>query len=60
MTKRLAERQFLVVEPPPPEPPQVRVGVGTEPLDKEPPTIFVEVRTELFQRGVGVTGFRRR
>lgn len=55
MTKRLEERQFVVVEPPL-EPPQVRVEVRTEPLDKEPPGILVEVRTELFQRGVGVTG----
>ena len=28
--------------------------------DKEPPGILVEVRTELFQRGVGVTGSRLR
>ena len=60
MTKRLEERQFVVVEPPPLGPPQVRVEVRTEPLDKEPPGILVEVRTELFQRGVGVTGSRRR
>ena len=60
MNKRLEERQFLVVAPPALVPPKVHLEVRTEPLDKEPPGILVEVRAELFQRGVGVTGSRRR